>query len=126
MTGKFIDRKALLSKVALKIEKVDFGNGEFVYVKEMTGHERDTMEASFLKPIKKDGKVVDFETTQEDFRSKMAVLTVCDADGNLILQPNDWRELSKSISASKLIKIADAAAKLNAITPEDAEELSKG
>jgi hypothetical protein len=39
-----LDRSALLQKEKLEIEKVDLGNGDFVYVTQMTGHGRDAFE----------------------------------------------------------------------------------
>jgi glutamate mutase epsilon subunit len=72
------------------------------------------------------------EETQEgkkenikNFRAKIAVMTVCDEKGNLLLEPGDADLLAKNISASRLVKIADAANKLNKVREEDKEELTK-
>lgn len=121
-----LDRKALLKKEDLKIEKVDLGNGEFVYVRQMSAREKDQFEMSLMKPIYDDsGNLIRMEQTLEDFRAKLAVNTVCDEKGNLILLPDDYVLLSKNISAAKLEKIVNVAQRLNRITEKDKEELVK-
>lgn len=121
-----LDRKALLKKEDLKIEKVDLGNGEFVYVRQMSAREKDQFEMSLMKPVYDDsGNLIRMEQTLEDFRAKLAVNTVCDEKGNLILLPDDYVLLSKNISAAKLEKIVNVAQRLNRITEKDKEELVK-
>lgn len=121
-----LDRKELLKKEDLKIEKVDLGNGEFVYVRQMSAREKDQFEMSLMKPIYDDsGNLIRMEQTLEDFRAKLAVNTICDEKGNLILLPDDYVLLSKNISAAKLEKIVNVAQRLNRITEKDKEELVK-
>ena len=121
-----LDRKQLLSKEKLEIVKVDLGNEAFVYVKQMTGIERDSFEKSLLKEkLDKKGAVVGFDQATDNFRAKLAVCTVCDAEGNLLLQPEDADRLGKNMSAFTLEKIVNASQKLNAISSEDKEELVK-
>jgi hypothetical protein len=124
--GNLLNREILLSKEVLKIEKVDFENGDFVFVTQMTGRERDNFEQSLIKKVRdKKGTVTGFEQITEDFRAKLAVCTVCDEQGVLLFQKDDWSMLSQNISAAKLEKIVNAAQKLNAITEEDKEALVK-
>jgi hypothetical protein len=121
-----LTREILLAKEVLKIEKVEFENGDFTYVTQMTGRERDNFEQSLIKKIKdKKGQVTGFEQITEDFRAKLAVCTVCDENGVLVFEKNDWSTLSQNISAAKLEKIVNAAQKLNAISEEDKEALVK-
>jgi hypothetical protein len=121
-----LNREVLLSKEVLKIEKVDLDGGDFVFVTQMTGRERDNFEQSLIKKLRdKKGTVTGFEQVTEDFRAKLAVCTVCDEQGVLIFQPNDWSTLSQNISAARLEKIVNAAQKLNAISEEDKENLVK-
>lgn len=121
-----LDRKALLKKDDLKIEKVDLGRGEFVYVKQMSAREKDQFEMSLMKPIyDSNGNLLRMEQTLEDFRAKLAVNTICDEKGNLILLPEDYALLSENISAAKLEKIVAVAQRLNRITEKDKEELVK-
>ena len=116
-----LTRDALLTKQELKIEKVDLGDGVHVYVREMTGHERDIWERSIYE-FDKNNKPVN---RLEDFRAKLAVCTVCDEEGELLLTPKDVLQLSKSIGASRLEKIIDKAQNLNKVSEKDKEDLTK-
>ena len=121
-----LNRDALLKKEKLEVVKVDLGNNDFVFVKQMTGGERDKWEQSLLRPVK-DGRglVTGFESVTENFRAKLCVVTVCDEEGKLLLAPKDYITLSNSMGAAKLEKIVNAAQKLNAISEEDKEEIIK-
>ena len=121
-----LNRDGLLKKEKLEVVKVDLGNDDFVFVKQMTGGKRDKWEQSLMKPVKDDkGIVTGFESVTENFRAKLCVVTVCDAEGILLLAPKDFITLSNSMSAAKLEKIVNAATKLNAISEEDKEEILK-
>ena len=122
---ELLNREKLLSKEKLEIVKVDLGKDEFVYVRQMTGRERDHFEQSLLKQTRDSKGKLTVEQSLEDFRAKLAVNTVCDADGNLLLKPTDYPMLSQSMSAARLEKIVNEGQKLNAITEEDKEELLK-
>jgi len=126
MKANFLTRELLLQKDDLKIEKVELTRG-FVYVREMTGHEKDIWEQSMLKQ-KASGnpnKPVEYETVLEDFRAKLVVVTVCDETGNLILEAKDVKVLNKMMSASNMEKIVEVAQRLNAITQKDRDEIVK-
>jgi hypothetical protein len=118
-----LDRKALLAKEKLEVVKVDLGNGDYVFVRQMTGRERDRFEQSLIKENK--NAEGGYEKTLEDFRAKLAVCTVSDEDGNLILQPGDFQMLSQHMSAAKLEKIINTAQKINKISEDDKENLVK-
>jgi len=120
-----LNREKLLTKEVLEVRKVDLGKGEFVYVKQMTGRERDTFEQSLLKEIKKEGNVSDYERSLDDFRAKLAVNTLCDEKGILLLKPMDYPVLSQSMSAARLEKIVNISQEMNAIKEEDKEKLVK-
>ena len=121
-----LTREDLLKKEKLQIVKIDLGNGEFVYVKQMTAKERDRFENSILKPVKnKEGEVIDYQRSLEDFRAKLAVFSICDKDGNLILKSTDYMTLSENISAAKLEKIVNVIQKINVMTEDDRENLLK-
>lgn len=126
MEKKVLTRDDLLVKDKLEVVEVDLGNETIVYVRQMTGHERDAFEQSLLTK-KKDskGNVVAVEQATEDFRAKLAVQTVCDANGNLILKRDDYLRLSVNISALKLEKIINEAQRINGIGEKDREELIK-
>lgn len=119
-----LTRDDLLRKTELKKVEVKFNDGTSVYVREMTGHERDAFEKSITR-VKVQGTQVIQENIYDDFRAKLAVHTLCDDEGELLLKPGDVSVLSRNMSATKLMQIADAAAKINGITPEEKEDLVK-
>lgn len=121
-----LSRELLLQKDDLKIEKVELSRG-YVFVREMTGHEKDIWEQSMLKqkPNGDRNKGIEYETTLEDFRAKLAVVTVCDVDGNLLFEPKDVKLLNKSMSATNIEKIITVAQRLNAVTEKDKEDILK-
>jgi hypothetical protein len=118
-----LNRDQLLTPEKLEVVKVNLGKDEFVYVRQMTGRERDHFEQSLIK----ENKNVEggYEKSLEDFRAKLSVCTVCDAEGKLIFQQNDYSVLSQSMSAARLEKIVNVAQKLNKISEEDKEGLVK-
>lgn len=116
-----LNRDALLRKEELEIEKVDLGKGDFVYVRQMTGRERDQYERSLMRETKDGG----FEKHLDDFRAKLAVCTMCDEKGNLLLKFEDVAALSQMMSAARLDKIINKAQELNKMTEEDKEEILK-
>lgn len=121
-----LGRKALLSKEKVAIEKVDLGNGDFVFVKEMTGRERNNFDKILVKEIRDEKDVlIRFEQTTEDFKAKLAVNTVCDEKGVLIFEPDDYSTLSMNIGAKRLEKIVEASQKLNKVDEASKEELVK-
>ena len=121
-----LTREALLQRDDLKIEKVELTRGH-VFVREMTGHEKDVWEQSMLKqkPNGDRNKAVEYETTLEDFRAKLAVVTVCDAEGALLFEPKDVKILNKMMSATNIERIVAVAQRLNAVTEKDKEDILK-
>lgn len=120
-------REQLLTKEVLKIEKVDLNETDYVYVTEMTGNARDKFENSLLRKIRdpKTGLVASYEQATENFRSKLAVNTICDESGNLILKPEDFQKFSEAIGAKNLEKIINKANELNGIGEKDQEAIIK-
>jgi hypothetical protein len=122
-----LDRIALLQQDTLKIEKVELPGRGIVHVREMTGKEKDIWEQSLMKQTKTgDSKnPVQYETSLEDFRAKLAVVTVCNEQGELLFRPTDVELLNKRMSASNLDRIITVAQRLNRITEQDKEEMLK-
>jgi hypothetical protein len=120
-----LGRKALLQKQLLKREKVEFEDGDFVFVTEMTGRGRDNFEQSLVHKLVNEKGETTFEQRTEDFRAKLAVQTVCEEDGALVFLPEDWDELSQNMGASRLEKIVEVANRLNAISKKDQDDLVK-
>lgn len=120
-----MDRKKLLAKRELKVEKVELFGGEFVYVRQMTGRERDRWEISLMREGRDEDDNVIMKQSLEDFRAKLAVNTVCDENGNLLLKPEDVNTLSQNMTGAELLKIANKAQELNKITEADKKKLVK-
>lgn len=120
-----LDRAKLLQKEVLQIEKVELSDTECVYVRQMTGRERDRFEQSLIKESKDSKGVATYERSMEDFRAKLAVQTVCDEKGENILESADAAILSQHMSAKKLEKIINKSQELNNITETDKENLIK-
>jgi len=120
-----LDRNSLLKKEDLSVQKVELGKDEFVFVRQMTGRERDRFEQSLIKEEKGAKGAVEYKRSLEDFRAKLVVCTVCDETGSLLLRPTDIEVLSTSMSAARLEKIVNAAQALNNISEQDKEELVK-
>lgn len=121
-----LSRNLLLQKEELEKVQVDLGKGESVWVRQMTGRERDNFEQSLIKE-KKDakGNVISYDRALGDFRAKLAVATCCDDEGKALFLPDDYSLLSQNMSAKRLEMIVNAAQKLNAISEEDKEALVK-
>jgi hypothetical protein len=128
MESNFLTKDLLLQRDDLKIEKVELTRGH-VFVREMTGHEKDVWEQSMLKQKPGTGgiggKALEYETTLEDFRAKLAIVTVCDAEGNLLFEPKDVKTLNKMMSASNMEKVIEVAQRINVISQKDKDELLK-
>jgi len=120
-----LKKDKLLQRQKLDITRVDLGDGEYVYVRQMTGRERDRFEASILKRVNRGGGKMDFETDTQDFRAKLAACTMCDEKGELLLAFDDYTQLSENMSAARLEQIIEVAQRINRITREDEEELVK-
>jgi hypothetical protein len=121
----FLTRDALLQKEKLEIVKVDLGDDNFVYVRQMTGHERDAWEQSMLRKEKDAKGRVSFEQTLDNFRAKLVVQSACDENGVLLFKPEDTIALSKNMSARTLEKIVNVAQELNSISEKDKENIVK-
>ena len=122
--SKLLSRINLLSKQKLEIEKVVLDNDDFVFVREMSGRDRDRWESTILKKVTK-GKQVTMEQNLEDFRAKLAVATVCDDKGVLLLSEENIPVLSQNMSARNLQTIVEVAQRLNKITEDEKEDLVK-
>ena len=120
-----LGREDLLKKDVLKIEKVQLTKTEHTFVRQMTGRERDTFEQSLIKKQKGPKGVVEYNQNLTDFRAKLAVNTLCNAEGDLLLTPKDVETLSTHMSAYKLELIVNKAQALNNISAEDKDGLVK-
>jgi len=121
-----LNRNQLLAKEKVKIERVNLADGEFIFVRQMSGRTRDHFEQSLLKQVKNaKGQIETFEQTLEDFRAKLVVATACNEEGEPLLLPEDVATLSKNMSAVTLDKIVAKVQEINKITEEDKEAMVK-
>lgn len=111
---KNLTREDILGIADLKIEPVEVWGG-VVYVRGMTGAERDSFEASLLARNKKD---VDLSNV----RARLCALTICDEQGNRLFTEADVKALGAK-AAGELQKVFTVAQRLSGLTEEDAEEL---
>lgn len=120
-----LTREDLLKKDELQVDRVDFPDGDHVFVRQMAGRERDRFEQSLISMSTGEDGQTSYEQNSEDFRAKLAVHTVCDEEGNLLLKPEDYPVMSQAKSADKLERIVNKAQKLNNISQRDRENLTK-
>lgn len=119
-----LNRKQLLLKEPIQMEKVQINEEDFVFVRQMSGRERDRFEQSIIKRVK-GPKGEETQTVMTDFRAKLAVATVCDEKGEYLLDAEDIPTLSQNMTAATLEKIVEVANRLNKISEKDKEELTK-
>ena len=104
------------------IEKVyvpvpEWGGG--VYVRGMSGAERDEFEESLVK-----GKGRNREVNLRNARAKLVVLCAVDEQGRQIFAKEAYRKLG-SKSAKALDRIYAVASELSGVSEEDMDELTK-
>ncbi len=98
-------------------EKVDVPEwGGHVYVRVMTGAERDRWEMTATKLVQQADGV--------NIRALFCSVVMCDENGNRLFNDSQASELGGK-SAIALTRVFDKARKLNRVTDEDLEELEK-
>jgi len=114
----------LKNREEMKVEEVDvFGDKGPAYVKRMTGGERDDYTA-LITEIKEDGSV---ERKPQHYRAKLIACTLCDADGNLLFNPQDANHIKQigQLKDGDLRKLYTKTQEVNALREEDEEEAVK-
>lgn len=116
-----LDKNAILSAndVVKELVHVPEWGGD-IYVKGMTGAERDGFEASIIQMRGRDANV-----NFKNIRAKLAVLTICDADGKRLFTDKDLDALANK-SAVALQRIFPVAQRLSGIGDNDVKELAEG
>ncbi len=110
----------ILSTHSIKVEKVEVPEwGGHVYVKVMTGEEKDRYETSFRKKV--DGKLV---PDLDNIRAKLVVFTMCDESGVCLATIDHVKALSKQSSTS-LDRVVAAAQSINAMSHQEMDEIEK-
>ncbi|OGO12737.1 MAG: hypothetical protein A2Y53_04900 [Chloroflexi bacterium RBG_16_47_49] len=114
-----LNRDDILKATDIQIEPVEAWGGT-VYVKGMTGKERDRFEASIVHIH---GKKQDVNL--ENVRAKLCVMSMCDENGKRLFADSDAPLLTEK-SACELQKVFAVAQRLSGITDEDIDELTEG
>jgi len=113
----FITKDQILKSDDLAKELVSVPEwGGDVYVRTLTGTERDLFES---KIVGKNGGV-----NMENLRARLAVLTMVDESGKRLFEDSDIKELSRK-SSKALSRVFNVAQELNKISDDDVEELAK-
>jgi len=115
-----LTKDAILSAHDTKLEKVDVPEwGGSVYVRVMSGAERDAFEEECHEPTRKGMKL-----RAANIRARLAVRVVCDEGGKRVFADSDAVALGKK-SSKALDRIWEAANKLSAIRETDVEDAAK-
>ena len=93
--------------------------GGTVYVRVMSGAERDAYEQSWLEK-----KGDNFEVNRNNLHAKLCVQTIVDSEGNRIFDDSEADTLG-SKSAAALDRIFEVASRLNRLSKKDEAELLK-
>lgn len=106
-----LNKAAILAANDFKLEKVPVPEwGDDVYVKTITGLDRDRFEDGYA------------EQKMKNFRTRFLVLTLCDDKGERLFADSETDELGKK-SSLVINRLFDKAWSLNAFTNEAVEEL---
>lgn len=114
-----LDKAAILNASDDGIEQLHVPEwGGDVYLKTMSGFQRDNWEIYFTSELEKgNGETV-------NIRASLAAACLCNDHGELLFSHKDIAELSKK-SGKALDRIYSRCLKMNRITPQDIDELTK-
>ena len=115
-----LKRDDILNALDIALEEVEVPEwGGSVFVKGLTGAERDKFEASLVIERGKNRTV-----NMANFRAKLACLTICDEKGKRLFTEKDVAIMSEK-SASALQRVFIVSQRLSNINQEDIEELTE-
>ena len=117
---KALSKEAILQQVDRKIEMVEVPEwGGVLYVRSLTGAERDQFEASI---VERNGR--DVRTNLRNLRARLVVLAACDEKGEPIFTPDDAEVLGTK-NAAALDRIFSVAQRLSGLRDNDVQELAE-
>lgn len=117
---KALTREAILDCSDLETEKVEIPQwGGYVFVRSLTGKERDDFESSCVE-IKGKRR----ETNLSNIRAKLVSLTTVDSEGKRLFSESDVAELG-SKNAGALDAIFSVAQRLSGLSEKDVNDLAK-
>ena len=115
----FLDKASILSAHDTPIEKVNVPEwGGHVYVKVLSGAERDRFDQSVLD---RHGK----PTNLQGARARLAAITLCDKDGRRLFSDQEINQLADK-SAAAIERVCEAAMKLNRMGEQLGESIESG
>lgn len=115
-----LDREAILKANDIEKREVYIPEwGGSVYVRGMTGRERDQFEANIIRQRGRNTEI-----NMKNARAKLVVMCTVDQEGNRLFTDADVALLSEK-SAKALDRIFVVAQELSGITREDMEELTE-
>lgn len=117
--GKVLSADDLLSATELPQEAIELGRLGIVYVRGMTGKERDAWEASLMR-----GRGAERRADTRNARARLAVRCLVDAQGNRLFKDDDAEKLG-NIRVDYLQKVFEAAQRLSGVTDSDLDDLGK-
>jgi hypothetical protein len=107
-----LTRDAILSRNVLEKSRVDVPEWGSLFVRVMTGDERDRFEILMTKFDKR------------HFRALVVAFTACDESGNRLFTEDDVAALG-GLPSSELTLIVEASLRVNKLTGADVKELEK-
>jgi hypothetical protein len=114
-----LNRDAILSADDLSKELVSCPEwGGEVYVRALTGAERDRFESSLIEQRGKNQKL-----NMTNIRAKLAAMAICDDQGKRLFTDADVTALAAK-SAAALNRVFDVARKLSGLADNEVEELA--
>lgn len=120
-----LDRSAILSADDLPREEVEVPEwGGTVYVRALSGDERDRWEASMID-VQREGDKTKAIPKFDHIRSSLCARTICDEQGKRLFTDADVEELGAK-SAAALDRVYSVAERLSGLSAQDIEELAEG
>ena len=122
---KALTRAEVLNANDSQKEKVECPEwGGYVFVKALTGTERDAWENSLYEVKSRPGRESEVTLKRENVRARFCAVSVVDESGTLMFAPADIEALGKK-SAKALDRIFSVAQRLSGLSNTDLEELEK-
>lgn len=122
-----LSREQILEAQDMEKELVDVPEwGGPVYVRALTGAERDAFEDSMveMRVVRKGRKRETVpQMRYQNLRARLCALTICDEEGNRLFKDEDVHALGKK-SAAALDRVFEVAQRLSGLREEDVEELA--
>jgi len=113
-----LSRDAILGVADIKAEPLEVPEwGGSVYVRMLSGRERDNFEASLRDPATGNAGNL------SDFRAKFASLVIADEKGERLFSEADIDALGKK-SAQALDRVLESGMKINALGKKDVDDLT--